>query len=214
MPRNGTGDDEGYSNRRYKRNSCAVFGKSANWKTPFLFFPQFFFFFVFHSSVSLCFTYLSLSLSLLLSLPLILYHSLSLCLFVRIFHLISSRDPRITFTRNYAASDESSVIFLFRSLCAFLSLSLSLYRLSCIVWSDTGIFYWIFSFNVIRHKMKKHRIASRWSLVIKNLVTYHTCLVKFILPFTTLVKSLLFVTRYSSLQTKCSRLFIIKLTVT
>lgn len=35
MPRNGTGDDEGYSNRRYKRNSYAAIGESANWKTLF-----------------------------------------------------------------------------------------------------------------------------------------------------------------------------------
>ena len=44
MPRNGTGDDEGYSNRRYKRNSYAAIGESANWKTLF----YFLFLFLFH----------------------------------------------------------------------------------------------------------------------------------------------------------------------
>ena len=50
------GDDEGYSNRRYKRNSYAAIGESANWKTLFLFFSPFFFlpFFSLFSLFSFC----------------------------------------------------------------------------------------------------------------------------------------------------------------
>lgn len=125
------GDDEGYSNRRYKRNSYAVKAQTGR---------RYFYFFL-------------LSFFLLILLAFCLRSRLFFFFFFFVWS--SSRDlvPHVFFfTRNYAflsvflfwdskrVSKEFRLLFaLFQSLCAHPPFTAR----GAIVWSDNGIFYWI-----------------------------------------------------------------------
>ena len=137
------GDDEGYSNRRYKRNFYAAIGESANWKTLFLFFSPFFFlpFFSLFSLFSFC------------------LRSVLIFFFFRLILIAWSRPTRFFFllhvitlsflsfflsfffslSRNESRKSFAFYSLPFQSLCALPPFTAR----GAIVWSDNGIFYWI-----------------------------------------------------------------------
>ena len=110
------GDDEGYSNRRYKRNSYAAIGESANWKTLFLFFSPFFFlpFFSLFSLFSFC------------------LRSVLIFFFFRLILIAWSRPTRFLITLSFLS--------FFLSFFFFLSLETSLERVSPFIRSLFSLF--------------------------------------------------------------------------